>query len=86
MCNACQLQEPHLYNLDRAPFQCKNMTDITTDGSWEKSKDKLRLKFESLTNNDQVPLEGKKEEVIARLQLKLGKTKEELEKIISKLL
>ena len=67
-------------------LEFENMTKIESNGGWEKSKDKLRLKFEALTNNDQMLLEGNKEEVIARLQLKLGKTKEELQIIISRLL
>ncbi len=62
------------------------MTETGANGNWEKSKDKLKQKFADLTNNEQTLLEGKKEEVIARLQLKLGKTKEELQKIITRLL
>jgi uncharacterized protein YjbJ (UPF0337 family) len=61
------------------------MNKIEANGGWEKSKDKLKQKFVDLTNDDQTLLEGKKEEVIARLQLKLGKTKEELQKIFSQL-
>lgn len=62
------------------------MIDIQANDSWEKRKVKLKQKFAVLTNKDQLRWEGENEDVIARLQLKLGKTKEELLKIISKLL
>lgn len=58
---------------------------MKADGSWEKSKNKLKQKFADLTKNDQMLLERKKNEVIARLQLRLGTTKEETLKIISRL-
>ena len=61
------------------------MTDIQANANWEKSKEKLKQKIAVLTNKDQLLWEGENEDVIARLQLKLGKTKEELLKIISRL-
>jgi len=54
-------------------------------GNWNETKGKLKQKFGILTDNDLLLLEGKKEELLGRLQLKLGKTKEELQKIISSL-
>jgi uncharacterized protein YjbJ (UPF0337 family) len=45
----------------------------------------LKQKFAALTDNDLMFLDGKKEEMLGRLQLKLGKTKEELHKILSTL-
>ena len=54
-------------------------------GNWDEQKDKLKQKFAALTDNDVLFKEGKKEEMIARLQIKLGKTKEELLKIIAEL-
>jgi uncharacterized protein YjbJ (UPF0337 family) len=51
-------------------------------GNWEEQKDKLKQKFAALTENDMLFKEGTKDEMIAKLQLKLGKTKEELLKII----
>jgi uncharacterized protein YjbJ (UPF0337 family) len=38
-----------------------------------------------LTDNDLMFAEGKKEEMMGKLQVKLGKTKDELRKIISAL-
>jgi uncharacterized protein YjbJ (UPF0337 family) len=60
-----------------------NTTQLT--GNWEEQKGKLKQKFAILTDNDILMLEGKKEEMLGRLQIKLGKTKEELQKIISEL-
>jgi len=53
--------------------------------NWIEQRGKLKQKFAILTNNDSMLLEGKKEEILGRLQTELGKTKEELEKIIAKL-
>jgi uncharacterized protein YjbJ (UPF0337 family) len=65
--------------------QLKNMNTTGLKGNWEEQKGKLKQKFAILTDNDVLLLEGKKEEMLGRLQIKLGKTKEELQKIISEL-
>ena len=54
-------------------------------GNWAEQKGKLKQKFAMLTDDDVLLLDGKKEEMLGRLQVKLGKTKEELQKIISAL-
>ena len=54
-------------------------------GNWNEQKGKLKQKFAILTDNDLMLVEGKKEEMLGRLQIKLGKTKEELHKIIESL-
>ena len=51
-------------------------------GNWEEQKKKLKKKFAALTNNDLLFSKGDKEEMICKLQVILGKTKEELNKII----
>ena len=48
-------------------------------------KGKLLQKFALLTDNDLAFAEGKKEEMLGRLQITLGKTKEELLSIIAAL-
>lgn len=60
-----------------------NTTEIK--GNWKEQKGKLKQKFATLTDNDLMFEEGKKEEMMGRLQVKLGKTKEELHKIITSL-
>jgi uncharacterized protein YjbJ (UPF0337 family) len=54
-------------------------------GNWNTTKGKLKQKFAMLTDNDLMFAEGKKDEMIGRLQIKLGKTKEEMQKIIAAL-
>lgn len=54
-------------------------------GNWNEQKGKLKQKFAFLTDNDLMFEEGKEEELYGKLQIKLGKTKEELHKIISEL-
>jgi len=66
-------------------FRTKKMNTTGLKGNWEEQKGKLKQKFAILTDNDVLLLEGKKEEMLGRLQIKLGKTKEELQKIISEL-
>ncbi len=60
-----------------------NTTELK--GDWDEIKAKLKQKFAALTDNDLLFANGKKEEMIARLQIKLGKTKEELFKIIGEI-
>ena len=59
------------------------MNSTELKGNWEEQKGKLKQKFATLTDNDLLFANGKKEEMMGRLQFKLGKTKEELYKIIS---
>jgi uncharacterized protein YjbJ (UPF0337 family) len=58
-----------------------NTTELK--GNWDEQKGKLKQKFATLTDNDLMFSEGKKEEMLGRLEIKLGKTKEELHKLIS---
>jgi uncharacterized protein YjbJ (UPF0337 family) len=60
-----------------------NTTEL--EGNWNEQKGKLKQKFAVLTDNDLMFEEGKKEEMLAKLQIKLGKTKEEFHKIIAEL-
>ena len=60
-----------------------NPTEIK--GNLNEQKAKLKQKFAVLTDNDLMLLEGKQEEMFGRLQIKLGKSKEELQKIISEI-
>ena len=60
-----------------------NTTELK--GNWNETKGKLKQKFADLTDNDLMYTEGKKEEMLGKLQIKLGKTKEELHKIIEAL-
>lgn len=61
----------------------KDLTELK--GNWNETKGKLKQKFANLTDNDVLMEEGKQDELLGRLQIKLGKTKEELHKIINEL-
>lgn len=61
----------------------KNLTELK--GNWNETKGKLKQKFAILTDSDLLFAEGKQEEMLGRLQVKLGKTKEEIQKVISEL-
>ena len=57
-----------------------NKTELK--GNWNEQKGKLKKKFAVLTDNDLMYEEGQKDVMFGKLQAKLGKTKEELDKII----
>ena len=57
-----------------------NTTEVK--GNWNEQKGKLKQKFAVLTDNDLMFKDGKKDEMLGKLQIKLGKTKEELHKIM----
>jgi len=62
------------------------MTNVTElKGNWNEQKGKLKQKFAILTDNDLMFADGKKEEMLGKLQIKLGKTKEQLRAIIAAL-
>ncbi len=60
-----------------------NATELL--GNWNTTKGKLKQKFAILTDDDLLLVEGKQDELVGRLQTKLGKTKEDIHKIISEL-
>lgn len=58
------------------------MTKLQFKGGWNEVKGKLKQKYGQLTDNDLAFSEGKDDELLGRLQQKLGKTKEELRREI----
>ncbi len=59
------------------------MDNTEMKGNWNEMKGKLKQRFAVLTDNDLMYDEGKKDEMLGKLQVKLGKTKDELDKIMS---
>ena len=59
------------------------MNVIELKGNWSEQKAKLKQKFAWLTDSDLLFQPGKKDEMLARLQLKLGKTKEDLNRTLA---
>ena len=70
-------------SLQMREVKIKQMNTTEVKGNWNEQKGKLKQKFAVLTDNDLMFNEGKKEEMFGKLQIKLGKTKEELHKIIA---
>jgi len=70
-------------NSQQIILQMKNATELK--GNWNETKGKLKQKFAMLTDSDVLLVEGKQDEMLGRLQIKLGKTKAEIQKLISEL-
>ena len=60
-----------------------NTTEIK--GNWNELKGKLKQQYADLTDDDLLYDEGKEDEMYGKLQQKLGKTKDEVRKIIADL-
>lgn len=56
---------------------------IDINGRWKEQKAKLKRKLVKLQDSDLIFEEGKKEEMITKLEIKLGKTKDELLNILA---
>jgi len=54
-------------------------------GNWNEKKGLLKQKYAKLTDDDLLFVEGKHDELLGRMQIKLGKTKREIEDILSAL-
>jgi uncharacterized protein YjbJ (UPF0337 family) len=54
----------------------------TLKGNWDELKAKLKQQYANLTDDDLLFAEGKSDELVARLQKKLSKSKEEIRKLI----
>ena len=61
------------------------MNKLQFKGGWNEVKGKLKQKYGQLTDNDLTFAEGKDEELLGRLQTRLGRSKEELRKEIESL-
>jgi len=59
------------------------MNDLKIKGNWNEKKGKIRQQYGQLTDDDLAYSEGKEEELVGRLQKKLGKSKDEVRKMIS---
>ncbi len=61
------------------------MNKLTIKGNWNEVSGKLKQQYGNLTDNDLLFKEGKEEELLGRLQKKIGKSKEEIRNLIEKL-
>ena len=61
------------------------MTNLKFKGGWNEVKGKLKQKYGQLTDDDLTFSEGKDEELLGRLQQRLGRSKEALREEIETL-
>lgn len=52
--------------------------NLQLKGSWNEIKGKLKQKYGQLTDDDLMFADGKEDELLGRLQKRLGRTKDEL--------
>ena len=58
------------------------MDKFEIKGNWNELKGKLKQKYASLTDDDLAYTQGKEEELLGKIQKKVGKTRDELIKEI----
>jgi uncharacterized protein YjbJ (UPF0337 family) len=61
------------------------MTKLQFKGTWNEIQGKLKQKYGELTDDDLAYSEGKDDELLGRLQKRLGKAKDELRREIERL-
>ncbi|RYD43722.1 MAG: CsbD family protein [Verrucomicrobiaceae bacterium] len=61
------------------------MNKLQMKGTWNETKGKLKQKYADLTDDDLLFEEGKEDELLGRLQKKVGQTKEQIRDTISNL-
>lgn len=61
------------------------MNELKFDGSWNRVKGKMKEKYGELTDDDLKYSEGKEDQLLGRLQQKLGKSKDEVRRIINEI-
>lgn len=54
------------------------MNKLEIKGNWNELKGKLKQEYGDLTDDDLTYAEGKEDELLGRLQQKLGQTKEQI--------
>lgn len=61
------------------------MAKLDLKGSWNEVSGKLKQQYGELTDDDVKFVEGKEDELLGRLQKKIGKTKDEIRQMIADL-
>ena len=61
------------------------MTNLDLKGRWNEIKGKLKQKYGQLTDDDLTFAEGKEDELMGRLQKRLGRSKEDLRRELGEL-
>ena len=61
------------------------MNKLTFKGDWNQVKGRLKQKYGQLTDDDLVYSEGKDDELVGRLEKKLGVAKDKITRLISEI-
>jgi len=61
------------------------MNELQIKGAWKEVRGKLKQKYAQLTDDDLLLERGKEEELIGRIQKRLGKTTEDIKREIENL-
>ena len=61
------------------------MNTTVIKGNWNELKGRLKQQYGNLTDDDLIFTEGKEDEMLGRLQKKLGKSKDELRRLFADL-
>jgi uncharacterized protein YjbJ (UPF0337 family) len=61
------------------------MNSTVIKGNWNELKGKLKQQYGNLTDDDLMFNEGREDEMLGKLQKKLGKSKDEVRKLIADL-
>ena len=68
-----------------ASRRIRGMTTLQLKGNWNEMKGKLKQKYAQLTDDDLTFVEGKEDELLGRMQQRLGKSKDDLRREIEEL-
>ena len=58
------------------------MNKLTLKGDWNVAKGKLKQKYAQLTDDDLVYEKGREDELLGRVQKRVGQTREEVERVV----
>ena len=69
-------------SIGASAYERRSMNKFQIKGNWNEIKGKLKQKYGQLTDDDLTFAEGKEDELLGRLQQRLGKTSEEIRREI----
>lgn len=61
------------------------MNTLALKGDWNVAKGKLKQKYGQLTDNDLAYEKGREDELIGRIQKRVGQTREEIQRVVNEI-
>jgi uncharacterized protein YjbJ (UPF0337 family) len=61
------------------------MNTLALKGDWNVAKGKLKQKYGQLTDNDLTYEKGREDELIGRIQKRVGHTREEVQRVVNEI-